>query len=302
MSQNNLLNALQALQGQTITPELLQSLMSSVRTPPPPPPPCEEEAGESVDDLLIAQQVAELDQRILASMAAPQIQNFRSRIVDPFANEHFSDSDDDELVPATPEISEQRSSLDALLNKHNLTTIADDENSDHSASEDLIDPEIFASIPDRLPSGESEIFAGVISSLLEDGKLAVVTGSAPLDVGTSLAFKNSLDRSIIAVVVDTFGSVTAPLLLVVARPGNLFTPDQIGLSLFTVSSLAQQILLDEANGVFAIRGQQSDFGIHELEFSGDLSDEDDAPPPPAAAGGGGGVLAAPRAPSGFSWK
>jgi hypothetical protein len=281
----HLLHALQALQGQTITPELLQSLMKAVPPPPPPPPPQDEIEGDSVDDLLVAQQVAEHDNRILAAMAAPRLGNSAPPLLDPLADEEFSDSED--------EISEQRAGLDALLAKHNLETVPDDDVvSDHS--EELVDPEIFANVPAALPAGESEISAGFVDSVIENGKLIVVSGGPPLDVGTSLALN---DRSIVAVVVDTFGSVTAPLLLAVVRE-NCAAP-ALAQPLFTTPSLAREILLDEANGVFAIRGGRLDEAA--LEDASDDEDDDHhpeisqfiPPPPPAAA---------PRAPSGFSWK
>ena len=263
-SSSHLLSVLQALQGQTITPELLQSLVST--TPPT-------EDDQSVDDLLIAQQVAEHDKMILAAMNAASLPTGPRPpcVLDPFADMDFSDSEGEE--DSQTQHKEQSASLDALLKKHNLHSTVEQSEGNASETEDLVDPEIFTTAPQWLPQGEPEIFAGYIDSLLEKGKLAVISGGpTALDVGTSLALGNAPDRAVIAVVVDTFGSVSAPLLLAVAR--DSFTEELIGRSLITVASQAQVILLDEANGVFAIRGERNDAN-NQLEDAGDVSEDDE---------------------------
>ena len=301
-----LLETLKGLQGQVISDDLLKELQSKITSSSLSSSQNQRSSqvmihsedlvidGETeMDDMLVAQRVAQLENARLAQVASMSMS--RSYVipqgVDGLADEDLSElSEDDVMTPET-------SVLNKLLADKGLMVEEDSECEDESA---LPVPVDFSKHPSHLCHSEPLIPVGIVDGVVE-GLLIVRGYQVALDENSLLCLEEDPSRAVVGCIIEVFGAVQHPSYLV-AQQGLV----QVGSKLVTVPSQSKLILLDEENGIFSISGQKDEA----IEYESDdeqnknfpITHQVEAHKPKLNANKLTEALLAARAPSAFRWN
>ena len=284
---DKLLETLKGLQGQVISPDMIQQLQShlaqqeAAQTRPPhhikrqvhvrPDEDLHIDGETEMDDLIVAQRIAMMDTAVLEKekVLASRPQGF---IIPKGVDVEFSDSSSDDEVCSTPDIKEARNTLDAIIAKNGFQAIEDDSDlEEDTAVEANFD---FSSLPSNLSLHEPLIPVGIVESTVEN--LLVVQGyQVALDEHSVLCFEDDVNRTVFGMIVETFGVVQHPFYLIAVSNKDLVAKggELIGSRVCTVPSQSKLILLEEgSHGKFSILGQDRD---DQLEWGGDAGSDDE---------------------------
>jgi rRNA processing protein Gar1 len=262
MSFESLLASLKNMQGQVISPELLQQLAQAQASTPEAPHDQEEPVnGETVDDLAHVSRIAEQDLKIAPSVEWKPM-SLGTQGIDGLKDYVFSSDSESEQLPK----------LDSILKKKGI--VLDEDMDDVNTVNDDSNINEFADLMQNLPEyfqlNEILIPVGKVTGFVEN--MLIVEGySVALDFDSCVCLENDETRQVIGMVLDVFGAVQKPMYLIGLKNPSLLTT-YTDAKLATVPAHSKLILLDEKDGNYTIIGDNNIGCLEDGDIHSDNSD------------------------------